>query len=304
MISLPMSRFFVAPFAVAVVVACVSPPPATVSSAPAVSTAAVSPSVTLAAAPDKYFTSADARIRFRDIGQGSPVVLIHGLSRSLDDWFGVGDSLARDHRVVALDVRGFGRSTRIKDQSRLGIEMAEDVIRLLDHLGISRAHLVGHSMGASMAAKIAARHPDRVLSVSLVAGPFFGDSTAFARDEGGFAAEVERTGSMTTLIKWLFPAFTDSAVAELNAQTMSTNDPATVAAAMRSMDALVVTPNVGSVVRAPAVVAVGGGDPLAPQSRWLASWWPNSRLVEIAEADHFTIILRPETLAAMRAVMR
>lgn len=298
-----ISRRVAASLAVAVAVAC-APRVPVASTTPAAASTAPSRTIALAAAPDQYFTAADARIRYREIGQGSPVVLIHGLARSLDDWFGVGDSLARDHRVIALDVRGFGKSTRIEDPARLGIQMAEDVIRLLDHLGISRAHLVGHSMGAAIAAKLAARHPDRVLSVSLVAGPFFGDSTAFARDEGGFAAEVERTGSLVSLIKWLFPTYPDSVVAGLNAQTMSTNDPATVAAAMRSMDALVVTPNAASVVRAPAVVAVGGGDPLTPQSRWLASWWPNARLVEVAEADHLTIILRPETLAAMRAVMR
>ena len=297
MIVLRMPRFFVA--ALAVVLACAPPPPAAISAAPAASS-----SLTLAAAPDKYFTSADARIRFRDIGQGSPVVLVHGLGRSLDDWLALGDSLARDHRVIALDVRGFGKSTRIKEQSRLGIEMAEDVVRLLDHLGISRAHLAGHSMGAAIAAKLAARHPGRVLSVSLVAGPFFGDSTAFSRDEGGFAAGVERTGNMMALIEWLFPMYPDSVQAAMNVQTMAVNDPATVAAAMRSMDALVVAPNVASVVRAPAVVAVGGADPLLPQSRWLATWWPSARLVEVATADHFTIILQPETLAAMRAVMR
>ena len=301
MISLRMSRFLVA--ALAAIPACVSPPPPAVTATPAASTAAAPSSVTLAAAPDRYFTSADARIRYRDVGQGPPVVLIHGLGRSLDDWFGLGDSLARDHRVIALDIRGFGKSTRIKDQSRLGLEMAGDVVRVLDQLGISRAHLAGHSMGAAIAAKIAAVHPDRVLSVGLVAGPFFGDSTAFARDEGGFAATVERTGSMITLVKWLFPSYPDSVQVAMNAQTMAMNDPATVAAAMRSMDALVVTPNVASVVRAPAVVLVGGGDPLAPQSRWLASWWPNARLVEVASADHFTILLQPETLAAMRALI-
>jgi pyruvate dehydrogenase E2 component (dihydrolipoamide acetyltransferase) len=297
-----MSRVFIS--ALAVVLACAPPPPAAVSAAAAASTAAAPASLTLAGAPDKYFTAADARLRFRDIGQGSPVVLLHGLGRSLDDWFGIGDSLARDHRVIALDIRGFGKSTRITDRARLGIEMAEDVVRLLDQLGISRAHLAGHSMGAAIAAKLAATHPDRVLSVSLVAGPFFGDSTAFARDEGGFAAAVENTGSMITLVKWLFPMYPDSVQAAMNAQTMATNDRATVAAAMRSMDALVVAPNVASVVRAPAVVLVGGADPLLPQSRWLASWWPSARLVEVAAADHITIIFQPETLAAMREVMR
>ncbi|HJU64507.1 MAG TPA: alpha/beta fold hydrolase, partial [Gemmatimonadaceae bacterium] len=127
----------------------------------------------IARAPDQYATLGDVRLRYREIGRGEAVVMLHGMARSLEDWIGLGDSLARDHRVIAVDQRGFGKSSRFSDSRRFGVELAEDVVRLLDHLDIERAHLVGHSMGARVAAAVAARHPDRVESVTLVAGPFF-----------------------------------------------------------------------------------------------------------------------------------
>jgi pimeloyl-ACP methyl ester carboxylesterase len=298
MLHLRTLRHSLTVFILASALACAS------SSIPATPPAAIARPMALAAAPDRYFTSGDARLRYRDIGQGDAVILIHGLSRSLDDWNGVGDSLALDHRVIALDVRGFGKSTRFTDRARLGRQMAEDVVRLMDNLGIRRAHLAGHSMGAAIAAKIATVYPDRVSSVALLAGPFYEDTLTFGNDQRGFATEIEQRRSMKTLIRWLFPTAPDSIVVALNADAMSHNDPATIAAAMRSMDALLVLPRSAGAIRAPTVVIVGGGDPLLPQSRWLASWWPGARLVEIPEADHGTVLSHPRTLQAMRSIER
>ena len=272
---------------------------------PVTAPAIPAPPTALAESPDSFFyASPDVRIRYRETGQGDPVILIHGLGRSLTDWAGVGDSLARDHRVIALDVRGFGNSTRVSTRAQLGREMANDVMKLLDLLEIRRAHLVGHSMGASIAAYTAAHHPNRIRSVSLIAGPFNEDTTASTRDEAGFAAEIERGGGMMKLLRWLFPTYPDSALAVWDKEVSAANDPATIGAAMRSMDQLSVRPSAAGKIRSPALVIVGTGDPLAPQSRWIATWWPNARLVEVPDADHLTILYNPATLAAMRLLMR
>jgi pimeloyl-ACP methyl ester carboxylesterase len=283
----------------AVTLACASSPPV-----PATPAAAIAAPTTLLTAEDHYFMSGDARLRYRDLGQGDPVILLHGLTRSLADWTGVADALARDHRVIAVDVRGFGKSTRFSAPARLGPEMAADIVRLLDHLRIDRVHLAGHSMGASIAAKVAALHPDRVRSVTLMAGPFFEDTTVFAKDEAGFAADVEQGRGMMRFLRWLFPSYPDSVIAAFNAEGLSTNDPATIGAAMRSIDALMVLPSAADRVRAPALVVVGAGDPLVPQSRWLASWWPGAQLLEIPEADHITVLYHPKVLSAMQSLMR
>ena len=299
MMHAPWLRSCLTALALATSVACASSP-----SVPATPAAALSTPTPLLAATDHYFVSGDARLRYRDIGQGDPVILLHGLTRSLADWTGVADTLARDHRVIALDVRGFGKSTRFSDPARLGSQMAADIVRLLDHLGIPRAHLAGHSMGASIAAKVATLHPDRVRSVTLMAGPFFEDTTVFAKDEGGFAADVEQGRGMTRFLRWIFPAYPDSVIAAFNAEGLSTNDPATIGAGMRSMDALMVLPSAAHRIRAPALVVVGAGDPLVPQSRWLASWWPGAQLLEIPDADHITVLYHPKVLSAMRSLMR
>jgi pimeloyl-ACP methyl ester carboxylesterase len=264
---------------------------------------AIAPPAPLVSAPDQYFMAGDVRIRYHDVGQGDPVVLIHGFTRSLDDWKGIGDSLALDHRVIAFDVRGFGKSTRLSDPARLGGEMAGDVVRLLDHLGIRRAHLAGHSMGAAIAAKVATRFPDRVASLSLVAGPFFEDSATTAQNMAGYAADIDQGRGMKRFLRWLFPALPDSMVHGFDAEVFASNRPATLSAAMRSFNALTVLPSSPPTIRVPTVVIVGAGDALLPQSRWVATWWPNARLVEIPEADHVSVLYHPRTLAAMRSTM-
>lgn len=284
---------------IASALACASSPPVPKAPPPALARP-----VALAAAPDQYFMSGDARIRYHDIGQGEPVVLIHGFTRSLDDWQGPGDSLAVDHRVIAIDVRGFGKSTRLSDPARLGSQMAGDVVRLLDHLGIRSAHLAGHSMGAAIAAKMATQYPDRARSLSLLAGPFFEDTVRTAQDMAGFATDVDQGRGMKRFVRWVFPTLPDSAVAGFDAEILRVNDPRTLSATMRSFNALAVLPPVAPAVRVPTVVIVGAGDPLLPQSRWLATWWPNARLIEIPGADHVTVIYHPETLRAMRSVGR
>ena len=299
MLHLRPLRHSLAVFGIASALACASS-----SSIPKTPPPAIARPMALAAATDHYFMSGDARLRYRDIGQGDAVILIHGLSRSLDDWNGVADSIALDHRVIAIDVRGFGKSTRFSDRAHFGRRMADDVMQLMDHLGILRAHLAGHSMGAAISAKIATLYPNRVISLALLAGPFYQDTITFRTDARGFATEIEQQRSMKKLIRWLFPPLPDSVVAAWDADAMSKNDPATVAAAMRSLDALIVLPSAAGNVRAPTVIIVGGADPLAPQSRWLATWWPNARLIEIPEADHGTVLAHPETLRAMRSVER
>src|SRR5918998_677025 len=80
---------------------------------------------------------------------------------------GVLQALAARYRVIAMDARGHGRSGKPDDPARYGPEMGLDVVRLLDHLGIRRAHLVGYSMGAHIVAQLLVTHPERFLTATL-----------------------------------------------------------------------------------------------------------------------------------------
>lgn len=107
------------------------------------------------------------RIYYEVRGSGEPVVLIHGGfgdRRMWDDQF---DVLAEEFRVVRYDHRGFGRSTPPDS----AYSAAGDLVLLLDELGIERAHLVGNSLGGSFAIAFTLLHPERVRSLTAVAGP-------------------------------------------------------------------------------------------------------------------------------------
>jgi pimeloyl-ACP methyl ester carboxylesterase len=124
-------------------------------------------------AQDNFFDSNGVRIRYVDRGAGEPVVLIHGGGSTLESWVdsGVLPNLAKDYRVIALDARGFGKSGKPHDVKAYGPEMGLDVIRLLDHLGIQRAHVVGYSMGAHITAQLLTTHPQRFLTANATPAP-------------------------------------------------------------------------------------------------------------------------------------
>ncbi len=115
----------------------------------------------------RFFESNGVSIHYTDQGKGVPVVLIHGYSANKDlNWRipGVLKELARDHRVIAMDVRGHGLSGKPHDPGKYGLELVNDVVRLMDHLKIEKAHILGYSMGAMITLKLLARHPERFLT--------------------------------------------------------------------------------------------------------------------------------------------
>jgi alpha/beta hydrolase fold len=116
------------------------------------------------------FDSNGVKIQYTVEGKGEPVILIHGLYSSAQmNWRlpGTIKTLAESHQVVALDLRGHGHSGKPEKESDYGVEMVEDVVRLMDHLRIDKARVVGYSMGGIIAMKLVVDHPERVRSMVL-----------------------------------------------------------------------------------------------------------------------------------------
>ncbi len=119
---------------------------------------------------DQSFSAGGVKIHYIVEGQGEPVVLIHGLYASVKiNWQlpGVVGMLAKNYRVIALDLPGHGESDKPENEAAYGLQMVEDVRQLLDHLKIKKAHVVGYSLGGMIAAKFLSMHQDRVRSAIL-----------------------------------------------------------------------------------------------------------------------------------------
>ena len=265
---------------------------------------AVAPAATLAAGADQYFDRDGVRLRYRDVGRGDPVVLLHGYTQRIELMQDLADSLSGAYRVIVLDERGFGRSTKSSDPGRYGRAMVGDVIGLLNRLGIPRAHLIGHSMGASIAANVALRSPDRVATVSLLAGPFFPDSAAFAAMSEPFVRDLEQGKGLTGFVSWIFPGIPDSIAAGFSAQGLAENDLGSLIGALRAMGGLMLPAESARSTRVPALVAVGTADPLLPQSRNIASLWPGARLVVLPNVNHDAVRAHGAVVAAIRELLR
>src|SRR6516162_6980173 len=118
----------------------------------------------------QFFDSNGVKIHYTVSGSGTPVLLIHGFAANMQmQWIGPGivDALAKQYKVIAFDNRGHGASDKPHDPKQYGTEMVEDAIRLLDHLGVKKAHVIGYSMGAILTNKLITMHPDRVLTATL-----------------------------------------------------------------------------------------------------------------------------------------
>lgn len=115
------------------------------------------------------------RVRITGPDDGTPVLLVHGIARSLEDWAEAQDLLtARGHRVISTDLPGFGYSRRGRERPGLPA-FGRAMAGLLDAVGVDRpAHVMGNSLGGGVAMTLGADHPSRVASLTLVNSIGFG----------------------------------------------------------------------------------------------------------------------------------
>lgn len=109
------------------------------------------------------------RIVYSEGGKGEPVLLLHGFGASADNWNQFAVRLTRKYRVTAPDLPGWGQSTRVETESYGYSKQIERLQQFVTQLGLKRFHLVGHSMGGFLASAYAARYPEQVITLGLIA---------------------------------------------------------------------------------------------------------------------------------------
>lgn len=256
---------------------------------------------------------ADVELFYRERGDGPPLLLLAGHGTDSVYWGLQLAAFSRDFRVLALDHRGTGRSSR--GTAPLTVErMAEDTLGLLERLGIASAHLLGHSMGGLIAQTLAFRAPDRVQRLVLAAT--FCRVPARARFMAGLRTEIlARLGAeayATLMMGWSYTLgfFETEEARELRRRWVRhlerlPLDPRVLAEQAEAVAETDLSGRIGR-LRCPTLVLVGEEDFLAPPdlSRELAGLIPGARLVVLPGAGHALNIERaPEFEAAVRAFL-
>jgi pimeloyl-ACP methyl ester carboxylesterase len=261
-------------------------------------------------AEDKYFESSGVKIRYTEQGQGEAVLLIHGFGVNADlqwDLQGIVKALAKDYHVIAYDNRGHGKSDKPHDPKKYGGEMVEDAVRLLDHLKIKKAHVVGYSMGAMITGKLLVTHADRLQSATLGgAAPNLKDEQR-AKFMEKLAISLEEGKGAGPLFEALTPAGKPRPSAEeiknLNKWFVGMNDPKALAAVVRGFNSLVVTEDELKANRVPTLALIGADDPLKKGVDALDGHMSHLKIVVIPAADHITAPGRPEFNDSLNAFL-
>jgi len=230
------------------------------------------------------FNHGDVEIAFLDEGEGDPIVLVHGFASSKEfNWLLPGwvSTLTRaGRRVIALDDRGHGQSSKLYDPAAYHSDlMAEDVRALLDHLSIDRADIMGYSMGARITAFLALRHPERVRSIILGGlGSKLVDGVGLP-EEIAIALEAPSLDDVTDPLGRTFRAFAD--------QTKS--DRRALAACIRGSRQVMTREQVAQ-IKMPTLIGVGTKDEIAGSPEELAALMPDARALPITGRDHMLAV--------------
>jgi pimeloyl-ACP methyl ester carboxylesterase len=230
------------------------------------------------------FHHGSVALAYLDEGEGEPIVLVHGFASNKEvNWVYPGwvtALTAAGRRVIALDNRGHGASSKLYDPaSYYSSIMADDVLALIEHLGIeiAGADIMGYSMGARITAYLALAHSPRAailggLGMGLVQGVGSPEAIAVALEAPARADVRDTQGAM-------YRAFAEQTKSDLKA----------LAACIRGSRQTLTPEEVGRIA-APTLVAVGTKDPIAGSAHTLAALIPHAQTLDIPDRDHMLAV--------------
>ena len=230
------------------------------------------------------FNSGGVEIAYDVAGDGDPVLLIHGFASSSQvNWKDTGwvkTLVTAGHRVITIDNRGHGQSEKLYDPSQYTATlMAEDARRLLDHLGIEKADVMGYSMGARITAFLTLAHPERVrravfggLASRMITG--FSNSEEIA---GGL--EAQSVDDVTDPAARAFRIFAEMTRSDLKA----------LAACMKSSRMRIKAEALAKIT-VPVLIVAGDKDDTAGDIQTLVDVIPGSRGVSLPGRNHMNAV--------------
>lgn len=263
------------------------------------------------------FDSAGVKIHYVVEGAGPPVILVHGFTGSVGrDWqrSGILSKLSQSYQVIAFDHRGHGESEKLFDPKQYGAEMANDVLRLLDHLKIDKAHIVGYSLGGAITEYLLVNHPHRFFTATIGGMGWVRpddervallDEFATAVETGkGLRSFLERAQSVGNATAKIDAKPKDTAASVNGAiQAILTNNPRALMACIRGIPALAVSEEQLKANKVPALAIIGGVDPWRATVDDMEKVLANLQVKVIDGTDHESCPISPQFVAEIQGFL-
>jgi len=253
------------------------------------------------------FDSGGVKLHYASAGAGEPIVLIHGWQSDSTMWGRDAKGNTKltapeGFRAIALDCRGHGKSGKPHDVKAYGSEMVKDVARLLDHLKIEKAHIVGYSMGAFIAGKFAAMYPKRVFSIVYGGqAPWIVGAPETGSKEVEVFAEAVNTGAglgayILETTPENKPKPTKEQADALAKFLFANKDVKALAAAGLSFDQLAVTQEALRKCEAQTLFIHGSNESAGVKTKieHARKVLPKSEHVVVPNTDHITTLMHPD----------
>ncbi len=245
------------------------------------------------------------RIAFVRRGAGKPLVLVHGYPLDHTIWNEVLPLLERDFDVVLPDLRGFGQSQVVESQFQMS-DMAADIAGLLDHLGIEKAVIAGHSMGGYISLAFARAYPERMSGLDLVASQALADPPERKRGRYEAAAEIMKSGVGAVAESMPGKLTPDERVQALVRSLIARQSPAGLAGALKAMAERDDSTSALSNFDFPVVVIHGEADELIPiqRAQEIKAFIPHATLMELSGVGHMPMLENPwVTATTLRSLL-
>jgi pimeloyl-ACP methyl ester carboxylesterase len=242
----------------------------------------------------------DTTLHHVERGSGRALLLVHGVMITGEMFEPVLDRLAASHRVIVPDLRGHGRSRRLPPPYSAA-RLAQDLVDLLDHLGVDATDVVGYSQGGAVAQQLALDHPARCRRLVLACTYAYNMATLRERLEGHAAPLLIRLLGMPRFARLVIAhglKRVERSRADWVAALIGRQDTALMIAAWREAMRFDSRPRLGA-IRCPTLVLAGGVDTAVPMhhARQLHEGIPGSRLVVLEDGDHALIWAIPDAFA-------
>jgi len=245
-----------------------------------------------------HFINNDVALHYIEKGKGPPVILIHGiLANSNLNWRfpGIMQRLSKNYYVIAMDLRGHGKSDKPYGKEMYGTHLVNDVCKVMEDLNINKAHIVGYSLGGFIALKFATCYPEKVYSVTIAGAGWEKSTEENLKQLETIYTSMRENGDCTPLFELVGmrkKGLERISIAIGNWYFRKTNDLNVIADLLESVPELEVKQEDLIRCEVPILLIGGTSDPMCKTIPELSDTLPNNQVVWVNKGTHLTTLFK------------